>query len=236
MADANNASDHSLLWGYPVEFWDRLGIWSLIVGAGLGVAALLLTAASAYVLYRVADKAQVELASESKKANEEIAKANATAATANRETAGLRLQLEREVQKRAPRQLTENQKSALTETLRGKVQEVTFVVQEDLEAQAFALQIQIAIQEAGAKLFLASLPPGELLTPAPGLVMYSPNGQSEEELKDDPLFLALKKARLFGGTTSKPFASFKVNPAKPGPWPVLPINGYVLYVAQKAPW
>src|ERR1700682_847901 len=77
MAETNNASDHSLLWGYAVEFWDRVGIWSLIAGAILGVIALLLTAASAYVLYRVADIAQVELVSETKRSAERIEQAKA---------------------------------------------------------------------------------------------------------------------------------------------------------------
>jgi hypothetical protein len=82
MAEANNASDHSLLWGYALEFWDRVGIVSLIVGAIIGVAALLLTAASAYILYRVADAAQVELVAQTKSSSELIA-------GLNRETARL---------------------------------------------------------------------------------------------------------------------------------------------------
>jgi hypothetical protein len=76
MAETNSASDHSLLWGYPVDFWDRIGIWALIVGAIIGVVALLLTAASAYILYRVADLTQFELVSETKKSAEFIAGLN----------------------------------------------------------------------------------------------------------------------------------------------------------------
>lgn len=73
MAETNNASDHSLLWGYPIEVWDSLGIRALIWGAALGVLALLLTAASAYILYRVADVAQKGLETESKSSAEKIA-------------------------------------------------------------------------------------------------------------------------------------------------------------------
>jgi hypothetical protein len=62
-----------LLWGYALEFWDRVGIVSLIVGAIVGVIALLLTAASAYILYRVADAAQLELAAETKRSSEGLA-------------------------------------------------------------------------------------------------------------------------------------------------------------------
>lgn len=75
MAETNIASDHSLLWGRALAFWDHLGIWSLIIGAGLGVAALLLTAASAYILYRVADEAQLALGAETKRATTQIAEA-----------------------------------------------------------------------------------------------------------------------------------------------------------------
>ena len=73
MAETNNASDHSLLWGYAIEFWDWLGIRSLIWGAALGVIALLLTAASAFILYRVADVAQKDLEEVSRLSAERIA-------------------------------------------------------------------------------------------------------------------------------------------------------------------
>ncbi len=76
MTETHSASAQSLLWGYGVEFWDRVGIWALVVGAILGVAALLITAASAYILYRVADKAEMELAKESKSSAERIAELN----------------------------------------------------------------------------------------------------------------------------------------------------------------
>jgi hypothetical protein len=90
MADANNASDHSLLWGYSVEFWDRFGIWALGIGALLGVAALALTAVSAYVLYRVADKAQIELVAETKAGAERIAKSDERMAELNNQTEHLK--------------------------------------------------------------------------------------------------------------------------------------------------
>jgi hypothetical protein len=89
MADANNASDHSLLWGYAVELWDRIGIWALVIGAVLGVVALLLTAASAYILYRVADNAQTALSVESRSSAERIARSDERIAALNNETARL---------------------------------------------------------------------------------------------------------------------------------------------------
>src|SRR6266498_1460575 len=73
MAETKNASDHSLLWGYSIELWDWFGIRALIWGAVLGVVALLLTAASAYILYRVADVAQKNLEEVSRSSAERIA-------------------------------------------------------------------------------------------------------------------------------------------------------------------
>jgi len=73
MAETNNTSAHSLLWGHAIEFWDWFGIRALIWGAALGVIALLLTAASAYILYRVADVAQKDLEEVSRVSAERIA-------------------------------------------------------------------------------------------------------------------------------------------------------------------
>src|SRR5437868_1551075 len=75
------------------------------------------------------------------------AKANERAAILELEAAKLRFQLDQEIQKHAPRRLSEEQKEALVAALRGKLREVLFVVQRDLETQAFALQLQSAFQE-----------------------------------------------------------------------------------------
>lgn len=101
MAETNSASDHSLLWGHVIEFWDRLGIQALLWGAILGVVALLLTAGSAYVLYRVADVAQKDLEKETQTSEErlgvaqaDIAKASAQIAEAQARTKEAELKLE----------------------------------------------------------------------------------------------------------------------------------------------
>jgi hypothetical protein len=72
----NAARDQSMLWGYAVEAWDRFGVWSMIAGGSLGIIALFLSLASAYVLYRVADVSQHDLVSETKAAAERIATLN----------------------------------------------------------------------------------------------------------------------------------------------------------------
>jgi hypothetical protein len=73
---ANSAKDQSMLWGSTIEFWDLWGVRLLFVGAVVGVGGLVLSAMSAYVLYRVADVAQRELVSETKTSAERIAGLN----------------------------------------------------------------------------------------------------------------------------------------------------------------
>ena len=64
-----------------------MGIRALIWGAVLGVFALLLTAASAYVLYRVADVAQKELETESKVSAEKTAELTTKSEQLRKDTA-----------------------------------------------------------------------------------------------------------------------------------------------------
>lgn len=67
----------SMLWGSPIEFWDLWGVRLLFIGAVVGVGGLVLSALSAYVLYRVADVAQKDLAAETSRAATELAQAQA---------------------------------------------------------------------------------------------------------------------------------------------------------------
>jgi hypothetical protein len=65
-----------MLWGSPIEFWDLWGVRLLVIGAVVGVGGLVLSAFSAYVLYRVADIAQKDLASETHASAERVAGLN----------------------------------------------------------------------------------------------------------------------------------------------------------------
>jgi hypothetical protein len=76
MNTKNPTRDQSMLWGYSIEFLDRVGIVSMIVGAGLGVCGLIVSLVSAYLLYRVADVAQKDLANESRVSAERVAGLN----------------------------------------------------------------------------------------------------------------------------------------------------------------
>jgi hypothetical protein len=71
------AKGQSMLWGSPIEFWDLWGVRLLFTGAIVGVGGLVLSALSAYVLYRVADVAQKDLSSQTAQATAELGKAQA---------------------------------------------------------------------------------------------------------------------------------------------------------------
>lgn len=175
--------------------------------------------------------AQLEIAAG--KANERESLANERAANLEREAAVLRLELNREIQKHAQRLLTGEQKSAMILELKGKLSEILVVTQNDPEAFAFQIQIFGVFSEANVKIRGIEAPRADRWYAPAGLIMYSPAGSTEEQLKDDPLYRALKKANLFGGTMGSPFISGQPT------WP-LPIiqgyNGQVLYIGQKSPF
>jgi hypothetical protein len=181
------------------------------------------------------------------------AEANAQAAKANNETAILRLQLDQEIQKRAPRRLTDEQKAALVAELRGKMKEINLVVQKDIETKAFEIQWLDVFGQAGIEIHPYELPTGEVFSAPAGVMMYSPSGRAgtgEEPLKDDPLYIALKKANIFGGTTSRPFLTFDMRQQVESVLrqgqplgkdildavPQLSADTHVLYIGQKHPF
>jgi hypothetical protein len=221
--------------------WDSLSAvtrfhnWAEIIG----IAALAMLVAAEIVSYQYGHRkddliAQEQLAA-GRRHDEEIARLNLETAKATERAALLKLQLDQEIQKRAPRFLSEDQKASMLAELRGKIPEIAIVVQNDLEAQAFAIQFFLLFQDAGAKPVYAPEAPREDRWFAPaGLMMYSPLGTNEDQLQDDPLYRALKRASLFGGLASSPFLS----PQLRGPTPSLIPNysGRVLYIGQKSPF
>jgi len=219
----------------PTKVWlaNEIRIWGLAVAAIIAAISFAATWAHSRWQAELANQREEAAKIRQMESDERIANATATAATANAEAARLRLELDREIQKRAQRILTDEQRALLLSELRGRIPKIFVVVQRDLEARAFALQLQIVFQEAGAIIHPVDLPAGEVLAPPAGIVMHSPGiGSSEEELKDDPLYRGLKKAGLYGGATSKPFASLELSPATP----MLPSDEYVVYIGQKPPW
>jgi len=147
------------------------------------------------------DEEMARLHAETEASKAEIAKANASAAEANARAEALRLQLLIEQQRRAPRTLF------------------------------FSIQLQVIFQEAGLRISVAKLPAGVLLSAPAGVLMHKPGDNSEVSLKDDPLYLALNAAKLYGGNTAKPFATLELS----ADTPLLP-DGYIIYVGQKPPY
>jgi hypothetical protein len=198
-----------------LETWKSIADWSTIVFIGLTV----VTGSAALIL---GDRINAKQSSEVEQLKLETAKAN-------KETAQLQVELELEKQRRSPRQLSDDQKKTLAVELRGKVPRVAFVVQRDVESRAFALQLEVIFQDAGAKIMRYDMPAGESM-PIRGVLMYRPGGgTSEEVLQTDPVYIALKKADLFGGTAAQPFGSLESGPNGS----MLPSDGYVLYVGEK---
>jgi hypothetical protein len=184
--------------------------------------------------HRKDDLTEQQQAATNQRHDEEMARLHLETAQANAQAALLKFQLNQEIQKRAPRFLSDAQKTAMLAELRGKIPEIAVVVENELEAKAFSIQFFVLFQDAGAKVYAPEPPPADRWFAPAGLMMYSPLGQNDDQLKDDPLYRALKAANLFGGTAGRPF----VSPQLRGPIPVeIPgYNGHVLYIGEKSPF
>jgi hypothetical protein len=199
-------------------WWSGFYFWvSIAALIGLGVAEI----ASHRYSERKDELAAIEQEAKDKRHDEEMTKAQHDAALAieraaglEREAAILHLELDREIQKRAQR--------------------IAIIVENDIEARAFSIQFFGLFGEAGAKMYAPEAPPADKWFAPAGLIMYSPVGSNEAQLKDDPLYRALKAANLFGGTTGSPFLSGELR----GPIPaIIPgYSGHVLYIGEKSPF
>jgi hypothetical protein len=127
MNGVNAASDplRILGWAKPLESWDSWGVVLMFIGAGLGLAALVASLASAYVLYRVADRAQAELRTANEANGIHVAQANERAkalevqvAQANALAETERLARVKIEEKLAPRTLTSEQRRSIVARIR----------------------------------------------------------------------------------------------------------------------
>ena len=192
MAETNKASDDSLLWGRAIEFWDRLGITALIWGAVLGVAALLLTAASAYILYRVADVAQKNLEAESKASTEKIVELTTRAedlrkGTAETNARALEAQVALEKYK-APRSISQEQRDRITEQMKKFAGQEYFGMVASGSADAWdvwrevSLSLELAgwtrIEPQGSQARQYGPPAGIAVAPLAGVMTYAGAGVS----------------------------------------------------------
>jgi hypothetical protein len=88
-------ADQSMLWGKAVSFWDLCGLRLMFVGAAFGGVAVMVSLASSYILYRVADKTQSESDRKVAEANASGEEAKLEAAKANERAAKAELELKR---------------------------------------------------------------------------------------------------------------------------------------------
>lgn len=223
-----------LIFWFPRNPSETLGALAanILIGIGLIVEYVVILRAivASGEATRLSDEQVAKANARASEANAIAAQANEIATAARHRTVSLELLLEVERQQRAPRTLSDQQKSALVSELKGKTFRIILVVQVNFEAQAFAHQLSEAFQRAGISLGWQDMPPGEIVDFPAGVGMYMPGGsRSEDEMKDDPLYLALKKAGLYGGHTAFPKLNFR-DPYGPQ---LLP-SEHLVYVGQKA--
>jgi hypothetical protein len=234
--------------GLSLHGWENTMVMSLIIA---GFFALIAGAATWAVVqlqreelaesknefdkYKLTVEGQVsEAKKEGIKAGETAGNALVRAAELEREAAILRLQLNREIQKHAQRLLTDEQRESMISELRGKLTEIAIVTQNDPEAQAFSVQLLSVFSSAGIKMYAPEVPREDKWFAPAGLMIYSPVGSTEDQLKGDPLYRALKAANLFGGTMGAPFVSGQ--PRIPDLPVIQGYKGRVLYIGQKSPF
>lgn len=216
-----------LMLGLSLHAWENLMVGSLAAAAFVAFLVVVSTWAVVHLQRQELAASKDEFERYKLESGEKIA-------AANLETMRLRVQLDQEVQKRAPRVLTNEQRAAIVSELKGKLRTVVLVVQNDPEADFFSVQLMTVLSEAGVELRRAEPPREDKWNAPAGLVMYSPLGSNEDDLKDDPLYRALKAANLFGGTTNKPYLSPQLRP--PPQALISGYSGHVLYVGQKSPF
>ncbi len=123
------ADQSAVWWGLPVDTWDAWGLRLMILGATLGLLALMASLASSFILYKTGNVFQAQVAEthaqlsvETSKLNLEISRLNKEAAEANanaRLAEARALVAQAELAKfRAARRLTAEQKAALAERMK----------------------------------------------------------------------------------------------------------------------
>lgn len=169
-----------IMWRWPLEIWDAIAYWTLLVGAILGGIAVALTALSSWItiktsaiVQREADQKITEAKTRGDEAHERASKADERAAAASAQAEAARLEqekirkenlelsiaLEKEHADRlklegklASRKLTPEQRNAIVETLRAEGGGLIISTKKigDQEAGQYADQLISVFKEAGA--------------------------------------------------------------------------------------
>jgi methylthioribose-1-phosphate isomerase len=151
------------MWSFTDPVWEVVFKWATIAALIFGGIGIVSAFVSAWIGYEITDATQRDAIDKLKRADERIAEARERTAALEVEAARLRLELDREIQKRAQRLLTEEQRTAIREGLKG-MKEIALVVQHDLEAEAFALQIMTSFPE-GLRIYGPKPPPADNTNP-----------------------------------------------------------------------
>ncbi len=172
-------TDQSMLWGFPVPVLDLWGLRFMFFGAALGAAALLVSLASSFVLYKVADKVQAEADQRIAETNAEAAKANEHAkslekavAEANARQKEAELKLALLEKKIIPRVINSEGALAIVEKLK-PFPPMPFAIESDLAAEYdFVNRLVELLQQVGWKwksysTSLVTLPMGNIGMPSP---------------------------------------------------------------------
>jgi hypothetical protein len=149
-------------------------------------------------LGKEADKARAAIAqseAETAKANEAAAKANEQAADLEKQATNLRIELEKERTSTSARSLTKEQFDAIQE-IKGNVTDVGIIVQDKcLECRSYAIQIELALNEAGVTLHGEDVWLGENWE---GVKVYIPTPQNAPNAGEILLNHPLEKALTNG--------------------------------------
>jgi hypothetical protein len=135
---------------------------------------------------------------------------------------------------RAPRSLSDEQKAILVEELKGKLPEINVVSQAEVESRAYRLQFVVLLRQAGIKVNTGSLSPLATAALAQNyhVLIWSKDwmGSNGFPNPDDPLYRAISKAGLWGGSGGQ--ASFIPDGSTESIVPEAP----TIYIFQKPPW
>jgi hypothetical protein len=173
------------MWGWPLEFWDRIAYWTLVMGSTFAGVGIVLTGFSSFVsmatstiVQKAADDRIAVARARSDEAHSQAEQARAEQEKIRQENLNLSISLERERVERlklegklASRHLSADQRAAIVATLKavsgGKPISLTKLG--DKEAGDYAEEIGSALAEGGA--FISASFSGVISPPRYGLTI-----------------------------------------------------------------
>jgi hypothetical protein len=148
-------SDQSGLWGATLEYWDKRGVWLMILGGGLGFAALGATVASSFILWKVAGVAQSDLETKTRDHDKELGTQRSTADKLKKETEELRAKNLAFEKALVPRNVEQNLAAQALKEFKGLSDLV--LSSNDPEARRTAGQIRWLLRQAGWSRFSGTI-------------------------------------------------------------------------------